>query len=119
MGRFIKGDIVVINFPFSDLSGTRRRPALVIATLEGDDIVLCQITSQLKTDKYAIILNEEDYANGKLKTHSMIRPNKIFTADKNSILYLACKIAPVKIDEVVTATIDIIKGSSSNDNSAI
>lgn len=33
----MKGDIVVIPFPFSDLSGSKRRPALVIANLTGDD----------------------------------------------------------------------------------
>ena len=41
---FVKGDIVVIPFPFSDLSGIKRRPALVIAYLIDDDIILCQIT---------------------------------------------------------------------------
>ncbi|MCL2216976.1 MAG: hypothetical protein FWB91_08165 [Defluviitaleaceae bacterium] len=35
MGGFVKGDIVVLNFPFSDLSGTKRRPALVLANLVG------------------------------------------------------------------------------------
>ncbi len=46
MEEFIKGDIVVIPFPFSDLSGRKKRPALVIADLVGEDIVLCQITSK-------------------------------------------------------------------------
>ncbi len=46
MARFIKGGVVVVPFPFSDLTQTKRRPALVIAELEGDDIILCQITSQ-------------------------------------------------------------------------
>jgi mRNA interferase MazF len=42
MGRFIKGDVVVVPFPFSDLSASKRRPALVAATLgTGDDVVLC------------------------------------------------------------------------------
>ena len=118
MGRFVKGDIVVINFPFSDLSGTKRRPALVLATLEGDDIILCQITSHAKIDKYAIVINEEDYTNGKLKVQSVIRPNKIFTADINSILYSVCKITPVKINETTVAAINIIKGSPSDGNTA-
>ncbi|MEO6392195.1 MAG: type II toxin-antitoxin system PemK/MazF family toxin, partial [Pyrinomonadaceae bacterium] len=39
MGRFVKGDVVVTPFPFSDLSGDKRRPALVIANLNGDDLV--------------------------------------------------------------------------------
>ena len=45
MGRFIKGDVVVVPFPFSDLSTSKRRPALVLADLAGDDLILCQITS--------------------------------------------------------------------------
>ena len=111
MGRFVKGDIVVINFPFSDLSGTKRRPALVLASLDGDDIILCQITSYLKTDKYAITLSVDDYASGKLKVQSMIRPNKIFTADEKAILYLACKISPAKLDEAVATVINAVCGS--------
>jgi len=46
MGRFVKGDVVVMPFPYSDLSATKKRPALVIAALDGDDVILCQITSQ-------------------------------------------------------------------------
>lgn len=46
MARFVKGDVVVIPFPFSDLTQSKRRPAIVIAVLDGDDLILCQITSQ-------------------------------------------------------------------------
>ena len=46
MAAFVKGDIVVLPFPFSDLSASKRRPALVLADLQGDDIILCQITSK-------------------------------------------------------------------------
>lgn len=47
MGRFIKGDILVVPFPFSDLSQSKKRPALVIANIEeGNDLILSQITSQ-------------------------------------------------------------------------
>ena len=60
MGRLVKGDIVVLSYPFSDFSGAKRRPALVIADLEGDDVILCQITSQAKTDRYAVKL-QKDY----------------------------------------------------------
>ena len=77
MGKFIKGDIVVLSYPFSDFSGIKRRPALVIADLDGDDVILCQITSQAKTDRYAIKLEDDDFSNGKLNVKSVIRPNKI------------------------------------------
>ena len=56
MERFVKGDIVVLNFPFTDLTGYKKRPALVVSTLSGNDFILCQITSkQSKNDEYAII----------------------------------------------------------------
>lgn len=45
MGKFVKGDIVIVPFPFSDLSSSKKRPAMVISDLKGDDIILCQITS--------------------------------------------------------------------------
>ena len=59
MAKFVKGDIVVVPFPFSDLSQSKRRPALVIAALDGDDLILCQITSQTVNDKYALTLDEK------------------------------------------------------------
>ncbi len=46
MAGFIKGDVVVVPFSFSDLSHLKRRPALVISTLQGNDVILCQITRQ-------------------------------------------------------------------------
>ena len=54
MARFVKGDVVVLPFPFSDLSGSKRRPAFVINPLLGNDILLCQITSKASKDKYSI-----------------------------------------------------------------
>ena len=61
MARFVKGDVVVVPFPFSNLTQAKRRPVLVIADLEGDDAILCQITSQFVKDKYAIIVNDDDF----------------------------------------------------------
>ena len=108
MGKFVKGDIVVINFPFSDLSGVKRRPALVLAALDGPDIILCQITSRAKADKYAVSLGKNDYASGSLAVDSLIRPNKIFSADNSLILYTACKAKTEKISEVIACIIRIM-----------
>ena len=109
MGGFVKGDVVVLNFPFSDLTGIKRRPALVLSDLMGNDIILCQITSIATKDIYAIQIEDEDFVKGKLKTESVIRPNKVFTADKNLILYNACSIGNEKADKVIEVLIDIVK----------
>jgi mRNA interferase MazF len=76
MAKFVKGDIVVIPFPFSDLSQAKRRPALVITDLIGDDLILCQITSQSISDRHAISLDDGDFQSGSLKRKSNIRPNR-------------------------------------------
>lgn len=65
MAKFVKGDVVVVPFPFSDLTHSKRRPALVVSKLEGDDLILCQITSQSIKDNYAISLADKDFENGK------------------------------------------------------
>ncbi len=78
MGRFVKGDVVVIPFPFSDLSAAKRRPALVVALLKGDDVILCQITSKAVTDDYAIPIADADFTAGSLHQDSNVRPNRLF-----------------------------------------
>jgi len=78
----VKGDVVVVPFPFSDLSQAKRRPALVVSELEGDDLILCQITSQRIRDSYAIPLEDKDFETGGLRQKSNIRPNRLFTADQ-------------------------------------
>ena len=61
MGRFIKGDVVVLPFPFTDLSHSKRRPALILSGIQGDDYVMLQITSQNVRNSYAIPLLETDF----------------------------------------------------------
>ncbi len=109
MERFVKGDIVVVPFPFSDLTLIKRRPAIVIAELEGDDLILCQITSQYVKDRYAISIDDNDFETGALRQESNIRPNRIFTADRHIILYRIGHLKPEKIDQIIKEIIDIIQ----------
>lgn len=108
MERFVKGEIVVVPFPFSDLSQSKRRPALVLADLAGDDIILCQITSQTVNDFYSIPLNLEDFISGNLNKTSNIRPNRIFTADKHIVLKRIGRINSSKINEVINKIFEIL-----------
>ena len=109
MERFIKGNIVIIPFPFTDLSGSTRRPALVISDLIGDDLILCQITTQHKFDDYSISLNSNDLKEGGLiRENNNIRPNRIFTADRNIIIHKVASIKEEKMKEVIKKIIQII-----------
>ena len=109
MEKFVKGDVVIVPFPFSDLTQAKRRPALVIATLTGDDLILCQITSQTIGDCYGITLENSDFSEGGLNQNSNIRPNRLFTADKGLILYKAGQIKPQKLVEVIATIVKIIQ----------
>ncbi|MBL1177189.1 type II toxin-antitoxin system PemK/MazF family toxin [Pantanalinema sp. GBBB05] len=108
MAGFVKGDVVIVPFPFSDLTQAKRRPALVVAVLSGDDLILCQITSQVITDPYAVVIAADDFSSGGLKQNSNARPNRLFTADRQLILSTAGQLKRGKLDEVITKIIDIL-----------
>jgi mRNA interferase MazF len=109
MAGFVKGDIVIIPFPFSDLSGSKKRPAMVLVDLPGNDIILCQITSQQSRDVYAVVINSSDFQSGSLPISSNIRPSRIFTADKNIIIRKAGTVKSSIIAQVSKVLIDLFK----------
>jgi mRNA interferase MazF len=110
VAKFVKGEVVVVPFPFSDLTIAKRRPALVIAGLEGDDIILCQITSQTIKDRYAVPLQDQDFETGGLKQTSNVRPNRLFTADSQIVLYRVGKLQREKLSEIIEKIVQIIRG---------
>jgi len=79
-----KGDIILIPFPFSDLSGTKSRPAVILIETD-EDITVAFITTQIKwSTEFDILLYPSDL-NG-LKKVSLIRLNKLATLDKDLVI---------------------------------
>ena len=108
MGKFVRGDVVIVPFPFTDLSGNKKRPAFILADLPGDDIIVCQITSKAKNNSFDIPLEASDFISGGLPVDSFIRPNKLFTADENIIFSISGHLCENKIHDAVNAVIKII-----------
>ena len=106
MGSFVKGEVVVFPFPFSDLSDSKRRPALVLADLSGDDLILCMITKSAR-DSDSIPVSDTDFSSGKLNQLSNIRPNRLFTGNASLIYYSAGQLKPRKVKQVIDKLIDI------------
>ena len=100
MGKPLVGEVVVLPFPQTNLQAGKRRPALVVADLGGDDLILCQITSQLRSDGNSIPLASADFERGRLTTDSFIRPNRLFTVEQSVILYAAGRVKDSKLREV-------------------
>lgn len=109
MEKLVKGDIVILPFPFSDLTKTKRRPALVIMNLKGDDLILAQITSFKQKDIYSVDLDNEDLSFGKLSISSSIRLNRLFTADRCILEYKLGSLNKIKIKEVENKLVEMFK----------
>lgn len=78
--NFKKGDIILVKFPYQDLSKSKIRPALVIATIEGNNVILSQITTKTNK-KYSV-----EIKNSLLNSISYIRLDFIMTLDYNFCL---------------------------------
>lgn len=108
MGSFAVGDVILVKFPFSDLSGFKLRPAVVIIDDLNNDHILCQITSKEYSDKNAIKINPSDCVDGSLEMISFIRPLKLFTANESIFQRKICSIKQNIINIVRTKLIDLI-----------
>jgi mRNA interferase MazF len=80
MGILAAGQVVIVHFPFSDLSQSKLRPAVVLAEAGRGDWLLCQITSKSYGDPRAIQVVAADFVQGALRATSHARPGKLFTA---------------------------------------
>jgi len=83
MGTPAAGAVVLVRFPFSDLSQAKLRPAVVLAAAERGDWILCQVTSKPYADARAVELTDADFEHGSLRVVSYARPGKLFTAQES------------------------------------
>lgn len=81
MQSFKFGDIVLLNFPFTDGKISKRRPALIINDFNDGDIIVCRITSQIYKTVHDVYI--DDWAEAGLKLPSVIRVHKLATLEKN------------------------------------
>jgi len=90
------GSVVLVTFPFSNLKGQKIRPALVLASVEFDNLILCQITSKPYSSKTAIRVEAADFSLGELPVVSFVRPDKLFTADLSIVKSTVGELTPKK-----------------------
>ena len=85
--RYKKGDVVVLPFPYTDMTSIKTRPVLIVAYPRGTNVIVAQITSQqARNDEYAVSLEEKDFAEGSLPTASFVKTNMIMTLAEDMIL---------------------------------
>ncbi len=85
MVKLSVGDVVFVNFPFSNLTQSKLRPAVIIASVKNNDWILCQITSKTYSDSSSLKIESDSFEQGSLNITSYIRPGKIFTAHESIV----------------------------------
>ena len=100
-----QGDIVLVSFPFTDLTSTKRRPALVLSpdsfNAAGEDLVLAAVTSHISDDPKAVRLWRGDFAAGGLPRPSMVKATKLFTMHSSLIVNRIGALRTEKVEEVL------------------
>ena len=80
-------DIILLPYPFTDLEGSKVRPAVVISNnnfnRKSEDIIAIPLTTVLKDEPHSVLIYQENLSSGKLLKPSRIRADKIFTVYKN------------------------------------
>jgi|SRR6266850_7952964 len=110
MARFISGEVVVVPFPFTDLSSAKVRPALVLASLSRGDVILCQITSQSAGHPEAILITSSDFEpGGSLNRPSFALPHRLVTANDVVVRRAVGKLKPAKLEEVRVRVCETIR----------
>lgn len=102
------GAVVLIPFPFSDLSASRLRPAVALAAVGRGDWILCQITGNPYGDPSAVEIAASDFSSGSLHVVSYARPGKLFTANESLITAEAGQLTPAAFRRVLDAVLDIL-----------
>lgn len=109
---FEQGDILLIAFPFSDLTKAKQRPVLVLSNknhnYSSSDFICCGITSNLNNKKYSIILDKSDMQQGNIPKTSRIKFNKIFTLEKSLVIKRIGRINVKKLRQVQKALMELL-----------
>ena len=102
-----QGDIALVSIPFTDLSSSKRRPALVISpdsfNTVGEDLVLAAITSHITDDPNAVHLSCADFSEGWLPKKSIVKTTKLFTIHSSLIVKKVCTLTREKTEEILRA----------------
>ena len=109
MGTLAAGQVVIVHFPFSDLTASKLRPAVVLAEAGRGGWILCQITSKSYGDDKAIPLDAPDFARGSLRVSSYARPGKLFTAHSSLVANQVGELQPGKFSTVRDAVVRMIQ----------
>lgn len=112
MGSFAAGSVVLVRFPFSDLSQSKLRPAIVLRDSGRGDWLLCQITSNRYADPRAVELSDSDFRTGSLHRTSYARAAKLFTAHESLVFSEIGVLREESLRRIIDAIVQFLHSTS-------
>lgn len=114
MSIYKQQDIVLVPFPFSDLSNRKVRPVLVLSNnaynRQSLDILVCGLTTNLRPDSYSIIIATTDTEiPGTLRHRSKIRVATMVSLEQSIFIKRIARLKPSVFERVVAVVQDLIK----------
>ena len=108
-----QGELLLVPFPFSDQSGRKVRPVIVISNDEfnehSEDLLVVGVTSNISKDRYTLSLSNNDLEEGKLFSSCCIKVENILKVEKELTLKKIGKINQRKFKEIVHVILRIIR----------
>lgn len=113
MMSYKQRDVVVVPFPHTDLLATSRRPALIVSNdsfnISNEDVIVCMITSRTHSIPHTIWIDPTDFETGSLQYQSKVKPQRIFTIKKSSIIKSIGKLTPAFYQKVFQSIVDLLR----------
>ena len=85
-----QGEIFLVPFPFSDLSGSKVRPVVIISNdgfnFSSEDVLVSGITSNTSKDNYAVQITNKDMGEGHLIVNSSVKVENILRIEKKLLM---------------------------------
>jgi mRNA interferase MazF len=120
---FEQRDIVIIPFPFTDLSANKQRPALIISNSDFNrrnlDVVCCMITSHFESSADHVPIRDGDCEMGHLGKDSVIKPFRLFTVSKSRIIKKYNRLAVPRARTVIEELRKVIDLEEMNPRSSV
>lgn len=105
------GAVILVPFPFSDLTQSKMRPAIVLADAGRDDWILCQVTSKPYGDSHAIVLDDDSFTSGSLRVTSYARPGKLFTANQSLFASQVGALKTETLGQIISSIVKMLRAS--------
>ena len=107
-----QGEIIIVPFPFSNLSSIKQKPVLVLSkntdNEKVEDVITCGITSNIKDSRYSVLIEKKNLVEGSIPKTSRIKVDKLFTISQDIIKKKVGRINRETFEKVRSEFIDLV-----------